>query len=166
MTRSLPARTILRLSIYNMLVLIRKMREAVHGRSRVSIRDWAFRADSPPTLPLNIHLNPDALAGVMSRHVCEARVALSKTTALGAFLRLTAGLFSTSLCLQAVCRSILITIQIVIDLPSLGPVARGLTLPPWPLLKRQTQLVLLGLSARLLEGSGGHVSRAASMMDG
>lgn len=29
----------------------------------------------------------------------------------------------TSLCLQAVCRSILITIQIVIDLPSPGPVA-------------------------------------------
>lgn len=67
----------------------------------------------------------------MSHHVCEAWVGLLKTTAVGAFLRLTPGLFSgethgrppTSLCLQAVCRSILITIQIVIDLPSPGPVA-------------------------------------------
>lgn len=44
-------------------------------------------------LPLNIHLNSDALTGVMLRHVCGARVGLSETTAVGAFLRLTLGPF-------------------------------------------------------------------------
>lgn len=67
----------------------------------------------------------------MSRHACPSLGGSFKGHSRGAFLRQTPGLFPgethgrspTSLCLQAVCRSILITIQIVIDLPSPGPVA-------------------------------------------
>lgn len=105
-------------------------------------------------------------------------VGLSKTTAVAAFRRLTSGLFfrgggggrtarpPASLCLQAVCRSILITIQIVIDLPSPGPEAtrsHSATLGP---IETANTAGPAGLSARLSERPGGRVSRTAAVMDG